>query len=191
MKLFFGDEDKTKDKKLAHNLIIIAIICAVFLIAVSSFKDNSKSTNANVTQNGSKDENQYTDYEKATENKLKSVLGQIDGVGKVNVMITFENGEEQVPAINVTDSKNYTEEKDNEGGNRNTTQENNGSTVVMSNTGDKSQPFIVKTLSPKVTGVIVVAEGADDRVVSLSITNAVMDIFNLSPDKVNVLPMKK
>lgn len=35
------------------------------------------------------------DYEKETQNKLKTTLEKIDGVGKVEVMITFESGEEK------------------------------------------------------------------------------------------------
>lgn len=191
MKLFFEDNNKIKDKKLFQNLIIVAIICVVFIIVASSFKDSTATTSKKLSNENAQNRKEYDGYEMATKNELKSVLEQIEGVGKVDVMISFANGEEQVPAINENDAKNSTEEKDNEGGNRNTTQINNGSTIVMSSIDGKSQPFIVKTLKPKVVGVIVVAEGAENSITSLSITNAVMNIFNLTPDKVNVLPMKK
>lgn len=191
MKIFSGDDDKTKDKKLTQNLIIAAIICIVIVIVASTFKDSSTSASKKTTNESAQTKVQYDDYEKTTKNELTTVLEQIDGVGKVDVMISFEDGEEQVPAVNVNDSKNYTEEKDSEGGDRSTTENNNGSTIVMSSTDGKSEPFIVKTLKPKVIGVIVVAEGAENSITSLSISNAVMNIFNLPTEKVNVLPMKK
>ena len=122
---------------------------------------------------------------------LKSTLEQIDGVGKVEVMISFESGEEHVPAVNINDSTNTTQEKDNAGGTRNTTQKNNGSTVVTTSDGSKSEPLILKTYNPKVLGVCVVAEGAENKVTELRISKAVTDLFGISGDKVNVYPMKK
>jgi len=93
--------------------------------------------------------------------------------------------------MNVNDSTNTTNEKDNSGGTRNTTQNNNGSTVVMKNDGDKSEPLIVKTYKPKVSGIVVVAQGAEDNITELRISKAVMDLFDITDDKINVYPMKK
>jgi stage III sporulation protein AG len=131
------------------------------------------------------------DYETEVQDKLKETLEKIDGVGKVDVMVSFESGEEQVPAVNVNDSTSTTQEKDTEGGTRSTTQKNDGSTVVITNQGDKSEPLIVKTYKPKVSGVCVVAEGAENKVTELRISKAVVNLFNISQNKVNVYPMKK
>ncbi len=130
------------------------------------------------------------DYEKETQNKLKATLEKIDGVGKVEVMITFESGEEKVPAVNINNSTNKSVEKDTEGGTRNTTQENEGSSVVVTNDGDKTQPLIVKEYKPKITGVCIVAEGAENNITKLRISKAVVDLFSLAENKVNVYPMK-
>lgn len=68
---------------------------------------------------------------------------------------------------------------------------NNGSTVVITNNGSKSEPLIVKTYNPKILGVCIVAEGAENKVTELRISKAITDLFGLSEDKVNVYPMKK
>lgn len=198
-----GDEEKNNylsDKKNRANLFIAFLVGILILISISFFKTSNTQISAQDKNNTKpakeqqKTEEQNTDqeqYESEVQDKLKDTLEKIEGVGKVDVMVSFESGEEQVPAVNVSDSTNTTEEKDNEGGVRNSTQKNNGSTVVITNDGSKSKPLIVKTYKPKVSGVCVVAEGSENKLTELRITKAVVNLFNISEDKVNVYPMKK
>lgn len=182
--------------KSITNLIIVILILILALITISAFKGSGNSF-ANSVQIKSQDKNAVSTSDEKTvsetevENKLRDTLELIDGVGRVEVMVYFEGGEEQVPAVNETDSDNYTEEKDNQGGTRNTTQKNTGSTVVLTSDGSKSEPLIIKTYKPKVSGVIIVAEGADDKGIQYEITKAVINLFNIGADKVNVYAMKK
>ncbi|WPC40915.1 stage III sporulation protein AG [Clostridium sp. JS66] len=198
-----GDEEKNNylsDKKNRANLFIAFLVGILILISISFFKTSNTQisaqdkNNTKAAKEQQKTEEQNTDqeqYESEVQDKLKGTLEKIEGVGKVDVMVSFESGEEQVPAVNVSDSTNTTEEKDNEGGVRNSTQKNNGSTVVITNDGSKSKPLIVKTYKPKVSGVCVVAEGSENKLTELRITKAVVNLFNISEDKVNVYPMKK
>ncbi len=198
-----GDEEKNgylNDKNNRANLFIVFLVGILILISISFFKTSNTQisaqdkNNTKTTKEQQKTEEQNTDqeqYENEVQDKLKGTLEKIEGVGKVDVMVSFESGEEQVPAVNVSDSTNTTEEKDNEGGVRNSTQKNNGSTVVITNDGSKSKPLIVKTYKPKVSGVCVVAEGSENKLTELRITKAVVNLFNISEDKVNVYPMKK
>lgn len=200
--------DKNKSNKKSNimtNIIIVVLFGVLIMLVGSSFKgmsDNTKSaissnvkseTKQNVTtKNQDMENDDETEYESNLQNDLKETLSKIDGVGKVSVMIYFEAGEEQVPAVNINDSTSNTQEKDNQGGVRKTTQKNNGSTVVITNEGDGvNKPLIVKKYKPKVTGVCVVAEGADNDLTQLRIKNAVINLFNLTEEKVNVYPMKK
>lgn len=187
-------EKLTKDGKNKYliNLMIIALVGILILIASSMFKDNNASVKTSAKINDNQTESQDTkNYELQLENKLKSILQRTEGIGNVSVMIYFEGGDEQIPAVNVTDSTSTTEEKDASGGVRSTTQKNTGSTVVTTNDGSKNEPLILKQNKPKVTGVYVVAEGAEDEITQLKINKAVTDLFNISPDKVAVFPMKK
>lgn len=203
-KLTKKDSDTAKnssDKKIMANLAIVVLLGVLVVLTYSTFKTasvpNMQTLNASgdgkesKTDKTSSTEKNPSDYENEVQEKLKDTLEQIDGVGKVEVMVSFETGEEQVPAVNINDSTSTTEEKDTEGGTRNTTQKNNGSTVVITNEGDKSQPLIVKTYKPKVSGVCVVAEGAENKVTEIRISRAVINLFNIPENKVNVYPMKK
>ncbi|NFD09539.1 stage III sporulation protein AG [Clostridium botulinum] len=188
-------ETNPKNNKKNMNILIVVLVGVLFLIAGSTFKkDSVMSKNENPKNKQTQEEKievENDDYEKETQNKLKTTLEKIDGVGKVEVMITFESGEEKVPAVNINNSTNKSVEKDTEGGTRNTTQENEGSSVVVTNDGDKTQPLIVKEYKPKITGVCIVAEGAEDNITKLRIPKAVVDLFSLAENKVNVYPMKK
>ncbi|MBI6873044.1 stage III sporulation protein AG [Clostridium aciditolerans] len=203
-KLIKDSEKSSSDKKNVANLLIMLLAGVLIVLTVSFFKtsntigvqslgagDNKGANKSGKTEQQSSSDRSAQDYESTIQQKLKDTLEKIEGVGKVEVMVSFESGEEQVPAVNINDSTSNTEEKDNEGGTRNTTQKNNGSTVVVTNEGDKSKPLIVKTYKPKVSGVCVVAEGAEEKVTSLRITKAVVDLFNIPENKVNVYPMKK
>jgi len=195
-----GGDDKEKSvkskksDKLLGNLVLM-ILVAVVIVLGSSFFKNTSSTSAALKQT---DEDKIvkeanisglTDYESQLENKLKSTLEEIKGVGKVQLMIYFESGEESVPAVNINDSESLTVENDTGGGKRNITQKNDGRTVVMSNNGNTNEPLIVKKYKPIITGVCVVAEGSNEKVTELRIRQAVINLFNLPENKVNVYPM--
>jgi stage III sporulation protein AG len=188
-----NSSSKKSDKMLA-NLVLLILVAVVIVLASSFFKSESSTTTAidETQKDKTSTENnpiQLTDYESQLELKLKSTLEGIQGVGKVQLMIYFESGEESVPAININDSKSDTVENDTGGGKRNITQENSGRTVVMSNNGNENQPLIVKTFKPTITGVCVVAEGSNEKVTELRIRQAVINLFNLPESKVNVYPM--
>ena len=205
LKELFNNKKVSNDKKNIFNLAVLFLVGVLIIVTISFFKNynnessvntskslNDDSSNSNNQQSSTSSKQSKTEeYEKSMQEDLKNTLEKMDGVGKVEVMINFESGEESVPAVNITDSTNNTEEKDTEGGTRNTTQKNNGSTVVVTNDGSKSQPLIVKTYNPKVSGVCVVAEGAENKITELRISKAITDLFGISEDKVNVYPMKK
>lgn len=185
-------KDVFKNKK--NNNIFILILIGILLIIISNFFKASPASSTKVNSNSQKggDEVVYdSTYEAALKNELQKTLEKMDGVGKVNVMIYFESGEEQVPATDIDTSKTVTNEKDNAGGVRDTTVDNNGNKIVLSQDNGKSEPFVIKVNKPKVTGICVVAEGAENEVTELTIKQAVMSLFDISADKVNVYPMKK
>lgn len=102
----------------------------------------------------------------------------------------FESGEVKVPAYNSTTQTSETREEDSQGGTRSTVQENGGDTVVMYSDGSTNEPFIVQTYKPKITGIIIVAEGAKNSKLRYDMQTAVSTLYNLSLDKVNVYPME-
>lgn len=186
--------NKALSKSNLYNLVIIFLVGVLVMVVASFLKsevNNSKTTMAAV-QGGEEQEPQssFSSYEQVKKNDLKAMLTGMKGVGRVEVMITFEGGKELVPAVNINDGSSTTKERDNEGGERDTTQVNKGSQVVITNEDGDSKPLILKENNPKVTGVMIGAEGADDKQTQYNIKNAVSVLFGIPSNKVYVYTLK-
>lgn len=193
-----------QNKKFVNCLIALLVIIFLWLAASNFIGDdagltkgnNNNNTNSPVgAQEVSSDDGitiskKLLDYEEQKKQELKDILSKIDGVGEVEVEIYFESSEVLVPATNSSIQTSETEEQDNNGGNRVTKQETQGTTVVMKNDSNTSEPFIAKTYKPQITGVIIVAEGAKSSKITYEIQKAVASFYDLSLDTVNVYPMK-
>ncbi|GKX66151.1 stage III sporulation protein AG [Inconstantimicrobium mannanitabidum] len=192
-----GNKDFFKDLMKKENkwkLILALLLLVLLYMSISFFTSgpSNKTTMAKVDSNN--DNNQSAalkNYEEAQKIELKNILREVQGIGNVEVMISFESGETKVPAMDSNTQSSTTEETDKEGGKRVTNQKTDGDKVVMSSSNGGNEPLIVKTYKPKITGVMVVAEGADDSKVKYDIAQAVSTLYGIGLDKVNVYPMKK
>lgn len=180
-----------KDKK-STNIIVALLIIAFILIAYNFFSSNNNKNNVtNNYNNANEVTKELEDYEKKQKEDLINILKQIDGIGSVDVMISFEGGEVKVPAYDTTVQNTTTEETDSNGGKRVNNTTNDGSQVVMTNNGSTDEPFILQTIKPKVVSVVVVAEGAADSKIKYDIEVAVSNLYNIGVSKVNVYTMGK
>lgn len=126
---------------------------------------------------GSSEETEAEDkvlfYVNDLETRLKNTLSKVDGVGKVSVVITVDSGMETVLASKTTTTgtgeKTVVEE---------TPLVVNGKTVV------------IKELYPKITGVLIVAEGAKSIAVMNRIQQATTSLLNISAGQIEILSMK-
>ena len=85
------------------------------------------------------------------EKKLANILSKLEGVGKVNVMVTLENSVEKVTATNTTQSKESIIENDGEGGTRQVQRED--PTLQVVTRGNDGSLLVVKEIKPTVLGV--------------------------------------
>jgi stage III sporulation protein AG len=188
-------------QKQLRNLIAVCIVLGFILIAMNVLLPSSKNLSNNKLSSSTTAENvdntaisNGTDeksYEENQKTDLKNILKKMNGVGDVEVMMSFENGEQKVPAYDKNTQKSTTEETDNQGGKRVNNQNTDGSTIVMTTSDGNNEPFILTTYKPKINGVIILAEGATNSKIKYEIEQAVSKLYNLSLDKVNVYSMKK
>ena len=87
-------------------------------------------------------------------------------------------------------SRSSTSESDSQGGNRNISQVDSRESTVYRTEGGTSEPYVVKTLSPEIEGVLVVAEGAGSGIVNRTIVEAVQALFGVEAHKVKVVKME-
>lgn len=103
------------------------------------------------------------------EKKLERILSNIQGVGKVRVAVTYETGPETVPAVN---------------------SHGDSDSVVTLGSGSSAKIAATKEISPRVRGVIVVAEGAKSKSVRADILSAVGALSGAPPYSIAVFPLK-
>lgn len=193
IKEWIANQDR---KKLIENTAIVVIIGIIIIIAGSTVFSGNKPDGAVKEQQKpagtSETARQSTAAIDTLEVKLRSVLAQIQGVGKVDVMITYESSAEEIPAYDTKKSESNTQEKDSEGGTRNITEEDYDSALAYKDTPEGGKaPVILKETQPQVRGVLVVAEGADSVTIRRQIISAVTVVLDVPMHKVEVAQRKK
>lgn len=189
--------NKLTSKKNLYNLVVIFLLGVLLVIMSNFFKGQQTaavSTSADLeesknTNPAGTDEFELSVTEERLKNELKSTLSKIKGIGKVDLMINFQCSEEYIPAEEKSTSKSVTSEKDNEGGERKITQDTDGTKIVVSTDGNTTKPVMLKKINPKVEGVIIVAEGADDEKIKKDIVLAVSSLFGIPNYKIQVFTM--
>lgn len=166
----------TKIKTIKHiEIIILVAFAAVLLLIVFGFSGSS-----GTASNGNTD---LETYQKNMEKQLSEVISKINGAGKSNVMITFETGAEQVLA--------YSTDKQ-------TNSSTDSSGKLTSSVVERSQlvlisgkPVVLYEIQPKVKGVLIVAEGADNVKVKIEIMQAVSTILKIDAKYIEIFSMVK
>lgn len=128
------------------------------------------------------------EYAAYLEKRLEDTLSRVSGVGAVEVMITLEATQELVLEKDRETENSSTTEEDSQGGNRFSQQISQSESTVYHSSGN-NEPYVVKTLLPKVKGVVVVAQGAGTGNINRNITDMVQALFNVEAHKVKVVKM--
>ena len=116
--------------------------------------------------------------QKTDEERLEELLSQIEGAGKVRVMLSTAAGEETLYQTNDNTS--------NSGDSASTRRD-----TVTATDSDRMETGLVRQVNPpKYLGAMVICEGADRASVRLAITDAVSKVTNLRYDCICVLRMK-
>lgn len=199
--------DKGLEKWLKRDNLIILVLSGILLIIIalpsekSSSKDSETQEKTPVQTSQPTGESQVEtvegweklsgeEYSAWLEHRLAEVLKKVDGVGEVQVMITLKSSRELVVEREESISRSATSESDSQGGSREISQTQMGESVVYSSEGTVSEPYVVKTLTPEIEGVLVVAEGAGNSAVNRTITVIVQALFDVEPHKVSVVRME-
>lgn len=110
--------------------------------------------------------------------ELENILGQIDGVGKIKVLLTEADGAQT----------NY--QTDNDLDTTHNGESQRSKTVIITNSGREEAGLIRSITPPVYLGAIVVCQGGDNPSVKLSIVQAVSNVTGISSDRITVLKMK-
>lgn len=126
-------------------------------------------------------------YVKEMEAKAEKLLSGVSGAGQVKVMLTIEASSEKIVEKDMPVSRSQTTEQDNQGGSRMVSEFTSEEDTVYRKENGTEVPFVIKTVSPQVEGVVVVAEGAGNGEVSRNLSEAVQVLFGVEAHRVKVL----
>ena len=127
---------------------------------MSSASNDNTGKSVNGTSAGT-DEEAYTAY---LEDRLSRTLSQIEGAGEVKVMITLKSSAEKVLDKDTESDQETVTEEDSQGGTRQSSKTSKKENTVYrtdseSNSQGSGSPYVSKELSPKIEGVVVIADG--------------------------------
>lgn len=156
--------EKIKNNKFFQYGLIIVIILAVVLVILITHENKS-----NVVEN----KTDVEVYVSNLEDKLSSLLSEVEGAGKVKVVISVDGGNETVLASKVT-----------------VTETANGKERVETPILVNGKTVVLKELYPKIVGVLIVSEGAKNLMVLSKIQQATVSLLDVNVSQVEILAMK-
>lgn len=160
------------------NIVMIVLAATVLLLLLFSELSGGE------TKEATSDVNAVVcaeEYIKETEKRLENVLSDVSGAGKVKVMVTLESCYENVYAKGYSGKSEESENEESE--------ESAEEYVIVKKGSNNEECLVVKVYEPRVKGVAVIAQGADDINVKKAITETVCALFDISSASVSVEKM--
>ncbi|MBC7960790.1 MAG: hypothetical protein H7X94_13105 [Vallitaleaceae bacterium] len=179
-----------KQRKIMNALFALFAIGLVMIfmdqkVLPKNVAQPSKNVEA-VTNDGAK----TLSYSDVIKEQLEKELTKIEGVGKVDVMLTMKTKGEMVLGKDTPTTSSTSTEVDHEGGSRESKDNDLGQSTVIIRNGDGSeQAIVVKEYLPEVSGILIIAEGGDDPIVKNDLINAAKVLLDLPAHKIEVMKM--
>lgn len=159
-------KDLLADEKKRVNLLVCLGLAGLLLLSLSAWIPESKDEPVQV-QTG---EQQISpDYARLLEERLQTLIAEVEGVGEVRVMVTLQGGQENVYATDVETTADGMKTE---------------SHVLLSDEG-----LVETTRAPQVLGVAVVCEGGGTATVQNRVSTLVEALTGVGANHITVAPM--
>lgn len=172
--------------KKATTIILVLGLAGIALLFLSEFI--GQGSNSSGKPNSSSATTQ--EYEAQIEHRLEEIIGQINGVGRVKVLVTIESGVENVYE---TDNKGSADETKNGGDSSGQVQQSttSESSHVIIDDGNGGQKALLTTqLQPKILGVVVVCDGGNNPDVKENVIDSVSTALGVPTNRISVNKMQ-
>jgi stage III sporulation protein AG len=199
LKSILKSENRKRIKKPKKDQLVILLLFGVLLLVIAipvepkKEKQGEKETaqEGEGALEGTKETFSSDSYERQQEQRLKEVLEKVEGVGRVDVMITLRASAQKVVEKDAPSRSQRVEETDSQGGSR-TTEENEKEEATVYEEGEDGirTPYVIQELEPAVEGVIVIAEGGGNPTVKQNILEAIQALFPVEAHKIKIMKME-
>lgn len=157
---------KLQSDKKALLTVSVGVLGMLLVLLSEIPLTGNDSKDANVTQNGF--------YNDELERETEKLISEIEGAGKVSVMLTYEATEETVWAKEIKEKTNGEDSSDME------------EKYIIVDTAQGESGLAVKIIYPKIRGVAVVCNGADDPVVASRIKSLLSALFDIGSNRISI-----
>lgn len=196
LKKMFSKNDGNNKKKI-ENILVFIVILAITIVAINYIWNGDESSKSSNEVPEAENTNSVVQVSTDTSNdqneeKLANILSNIEGVGKVKVLLTYSQTSTYVPIYNENLKESNTTETDSAGGSRTVEESDSQKEVIYKEDGNGNrEPVTQSIISPKIEGAIITAEGANNADVKTAIVQAVEAATGLATHKIQVFKMSE
>ena len=196
LKKIFSKNDGNNKKKI-ENILVFIVILAITIVAINYIWNGDESSKSSNEVPEAENTNSVVQVSTDTSNdqneeKLANILSNIEGVGKVKVLLTYSQTSTYVPIYNENLKESNTTETDSAGGSRTVEESDSQKEVIYKEDGNGNrEPVTQSIISPKIEGAIITAEGANNADVKTAIVQAVEAATGLATHKIQVFKMSE
>ncbi len=147
---------------------IVGVLLVIVALPIEFQKEESVDTSASKEL-----ESVETGYKNELEAQVEEILSQVEGVGEVKVLVTYESTGEKVVEKDTVIGEETKEEA-----------------TIFEDSEYGQTPYVTKELYPKIEGVLVIASGGGDSIVVENITEAIQALFEVDTHKIKIMKMK-
>lgn len=183
---FWRDLFRGENKKAGSSILFVLFMGVLLLVISRSFyPDESNEMNMAEETQVPKEYSQVQ-MQESIEKRMAEILSKIEGAGEVDVMITYSQSVQEVPAQNLK-----TEESQNDdNGKTSLSKKEEISLVMTEDSKGNTAPVMLTQDAAKVEGVVIVAQGGDSALVCNTLNNAAQALLNVPAHKVAITKMK-
>lgn len=148
-----------------YKYLVLVVLIGVVLMLLPT-----QSSNEETVQERSEQEQEIN-----ISQQLADILAKINGVGKVEVMLTQASGEQTIYQTDDSAGDSGSGRQD---------------TVIITDQNRGQSGLVLQVNAPKYRGAIVVCQGADNATVRLAVVDAVSKVTGLDSSRISVVKMK-
>ena len=160
----------------------LILLIGLVLVLLPTGKETPKRQEPVETVAAERGPEEEEDYRARMERELSALLSQVEGAGRVKVMLTLKTG----PAAHYQTDRSVSSSREGE----KESQSSEERTVMIARGSAYDEPAVVSTAYPVFQGALIVAEGGADPGVRYQLSASVAALLGLGADQITVVKMK-
>ncbi|MFW6270475.1 MAG: hypothetical protein ACOC4G_10370 [Bacillota bacterium] len=192
IKNFFGSEENEENNELLKKILIMGIVGLILIFAGNIFSLTEQQNNKSEVEKEPQKSSVKRDYVEQLTLDLEELINLIEGVGKVEIELKTDQSMSYEYEYKSREDNKITKEKEENSGEREIEESTVDRELNIVRDGNGNEEAVVKTRhNPEITGVLIVAQGAENSRIRYQIYQAVSDFLELPIHKINVLPHER